>query len=121
MPSPRSRATAATAALLRLRDRQFDPDRFTVPAPPDAPKYNPPPRLARRVTIERQEVEGWPMFTLTAPGGRDADGQVHYLHGGAHAAEIHPVHWMFAAKFAVRTGRTVTVPIYPLVPAATHP
>jgi epsilon-lactone hydrolase len=119
MPSFRSHLLAFAATRARLRDRQFDPDRFTVATPPDPSRFAPSLRHRRRVQIDEWSFEGWPVFTLTPLGG-GRRGQVLYLHGGAHAVEIQRAHWSFAVELAVRTDRTVTVPIYPLVPAATH-
>ncbi len=118
VPSLRSRLIASTATLVRLRDRQFDPARFTTPVAADRKRYAPPRRLGRRVRIEERDFDGWPVYTLTPPDARG--GPVLYLHGGAHAVEILPAHWSFVTTLAVRTGRPVVVPIYPLVPAVTH-
>ncbi|GAA3300272.1 alpha/beta hydrolase [Dactylosporangium vinaceum] len=118
MPSWQSRAIAAAMTVARLRNRQFDPARFASPAAPDPAKYAPPSGVRRRVTVEESRFLNWPVYTVVPP--RPVDGHILYLHGGAHAAEIQPAHWSFVATLAVQTGRTVTVPIYPLVPAATH-
>ena len=119
MPSLRSRAIAAALSLARLRDHQFDPTRFTAPTAPNPARYAPRARHRSRVQLLEQAVERWPVFTIVPPsGGRS--GQLLYLHGGAFAAEIQPAHWSLVTDLAVRTDRTVTVPIYPLVPAVTH-
>lgn len=118
MPSWQSRVITTAMAVARLRDRQFDPARFTAPTPPDPAKYAPPSRVRRRVTVEESRFLGWPVYTVVPRG--PVAGHILYLHGGAHAAEIQAVHWSFIATVAAQTGRTITVPIYPLVPAATH-
>lgn len=119
MPSLQSRLIATAATLARLRDRQFDPVRFHSPRTPDPTRHGPPTRIRRRVRVDEHRFEGWPVYTLTPPG-RGHRGQVLYLHGGAHAVEIQSAHWSFVSALAVRTDRVVTVPIYPLVPSATH-
>ncbi|WP_181157027.1 MULTISPECIES: alpha/beta hydrolase fold domain-containing protein [unclassified Microbacterium] len=68
--------------------------------------------------MDQTIFDSWPVYTLTPAAVRG--GHVLFLHGGAFAAEIQHAHWSFAARLAERTGRIVTVPIYPLVPNATH-
>ena len=74
-----------------------------------------PPTLAG-VTVERSEVDGWPVFTVSAmPTGRTAL----YLHGGSFVYQIAKQHWTLIADLVRTTGTTITVPIYPLAPAGT--
>ena len=62
---------------------------------------------------------GWPVFEVAPRSG--ATNKALYLHGGAWAAEIRGGHWGLIAKLATLTSRTFVVPIFPLVPAVTHP
>ena len=47
-----------------------------------------------------------------APAGR----HVLYLHGGAFALSINPLHWAFVGRLVERLDCTVTLPCYPLAP-----
>jgi len=80
--------------------------------------YGPPRRLRGDVTVGVEEVGGWPVYRLAPRDGR-ARGGVLYVHGGAWVNEIALQHWQLAARTAAEVGTTVTVPIYPLVPAGT--
>jgi monoterpene epsilon-lactone hydrolase len=77
------------------------------------------------VQIARDDLDGWPVYVIT-PASKKARGQVRsrgeilFLHGGGYALEINSAQWRFAATLAQRTGRTVTVPIYPLTPEYTY-
>lgn len=101
--------------LLRLagvKKRQFEPGRFLVEMASPSP-----PRLPG-VTVRRDEVEGWPVYRLTPAG--PVRRHALYVHGGAWAAPITRQHWRLAARIAVESGRDVTLPLYPRLPAATH-
>ncbi|CAN5582432.1 alpha/beta hydrolase fold domain-containing protein [soil metagenome] len=80
--------------------------------------FEPPVSLTRTVSVERRDVNGWPVYTLTAPD-EASHRRALYLHGGCYVFEIDRIHWLVAAKLAVETGATVTVPIMPLAPRDT--
>ncbi|QHC54523.1 acetyl esterase/lipase [Rathayibacter tanaceti] len=116
-PSLRSRLLATVIGLSGTREKQFDPSRFT--GTPSTPAQYGPPRSVRRSTrVTETEVGGWPVLRISPPA--ETAGPVLYLHGGAWAAEIRAGHWTFLATLARLTGRAFVVPIYPLVPRATH-
>ena len=78
-------------------------------------RFEPPARITRSHTVERSDVTGWPVFTVSPRAGA-TNRRVVYLHGGCYVFEIDPVHWAFIAKIADEAGVTVIVPIYPLAP-----
>ncbi|TQN32853.1 acetyl esterase/lipase [Haloactinospora alba] len=80
--------------------------------------FAPPQRLRDDVSITREDIEGWPVYSIvprrSAPRGRTV-----FVHGGGWVNEIAARHWQLAARIAAEAGTTVTVPIYPLVPRGT--
>lgn len=125
-PSLASRLLIALVMLSRIKYRQFDPARFSGPQakPRKTDAFLPPARLSG-VTAEQHDRHGWPSFDVRPSVSKSDAGSgpapsVLYLHGGAHAAEIQGVHWRYVAALAARSGRTVTVPIYPLAPEHTY-
>lgn len=81
-------------------------------------RHEPPARLVRTHSVERAEVNGWPVFTIARRDGV-TEGTVVYLHGGCYVFEIDPVHWSFIGKLANEAGVSVIVPIMPLAPNST--
>ncbi len=77
--------------------------------------HAPPPGVDRLVRVSLRTVAGWPVYRVT-PRRRSSAGAVVYLHGGGWIHEITARQWWFAARTAAATGRTLTVPIYPLAP-----
>jgi epsilon-lactone hydrolase len=121
MPSVTSRAVAAVLPLTGLKGRVLNPAQFAGPsAKPRKPgAHRPPKSVARHVAIATREVEGWPVYAVTPQAG-GAEGGILYLHGGGYVKEILPATWRFIGRLAENTGRTVTVPIYPLAPEHTY-
>ncbi|TDD15491.1 alpha/beta hydrolase [Nonomuraea diastatica] len=119
----RSLSSLATVAALRafgVRRLDAHPDLFLwslakrqaiwkEPAPPD--------RLFRSLGVERIDERGCLCYRIS-PRRDTGSADVFYLHGGGYSREITGTHWSLVAKLAERFGCTVTVPIYPLVPAA---
>ncbi|RYF22750.1 MAG: steryl acetyl hydrolase [Oxalobacteraceae bacterium] len=108
---------AATLALkaggkpladLEAVKRSITSRRYPSPAPI-------PPSLAAQVTVERQQIGGNPVITLT-PRVRASRWHIIYYHGGAYVNEITKPHWDIIGALIKATGATVTVPIYPLSP-----
>lgn len=123
MTSLRLRFIADLLVAAKVRDRLFDPDLFVGPEAKDRkPHADRPPPLMRGVSIATADGHGWVVHTLTPRGvdPRASNGEIVFLHGGAYAREILPLHWWFLARLAVRARRTITVPIYPLTPEHTH-
>ncbi|MEP6481186.1 MAG: alpha/beta hydrolase [Rhodoglobus sp.] len=81
-------------------------------------RFDPPARLARTHTVVSSNVNGWPVYTVTA---RDATAtrRVVYLHGGCYVFEIDPIHWALIGTLATESGATIIVPMMPLAPAGT--
>ncbi|KAH8170401.1 alpha/beta hydrolase fold domain-containing protein [Sarocladium implicatum] len=83
--------------------------------------HNPPQTLGPDVSVERVDVNDWPLYrvspttttTTKAQGERDA---MLYIHGGSFYKEIFSQHWSFVAQVVKDTGLDVLVPIYPLLP-----
>ncbi|MFC6021266.1 alpha/beta hydrolase fold domain-containing protein [Plantactinospora solaniradicis] len=71
------------------------------------------------LTISTDAFEGWPVHEVSPRPG-DGAGHVLYLHGGGYVSELQPPHWEFVARLATLTGRTFTVPEYPVAPGHTH-
>lgn len=84
-------------------------------------EHAPPRGIARRVDVAERRFADLTVFTLTPPEplvARVAEGgPLLYLHGPLDAPDAHPVHWAFLARIAERTGRAVTVPLYPTASA----
>jgi acetyl esterase/lipase len=59
------------------------------------------------------------VFTVHPPTG-EPRGTFLYLHGGGHATEITPMHWVFIARVVLAARWTAVVPVFRIVPAATH-
>lgn len=79
----------------------------------------PPADIARRFAVTHREIHGRSVYTL-APRGASSGVYVFYLHGGAYVSGITPFHWRFLARLIEDTGCTVTAPLYPLAPEASH-
>ncbi|WP_028660985.1 alpha/beta hydrolase fold domain-containing protein [Nocardioides insulae] len=77
--------------------------------------YGPPRRLRGDVTVEVEQREGWPVYTVLPRTGRPRGGVV-YLHGGGWVNQIVREHWLLITQIAAEAGLAVTVPIYPLIP-----
>lgn len=74
-----------------------------------------PRRLERLCTVERRELGGLPVVTLT-PRSAPAPIDLVYFHGGSYNAGLISPHWTFIGQLVRRTGATVHVPSYPLAP-----
>jgi acetyl esterase/lipase len=77
-----------------------------------------PPSL-KGVTVERTDVAGWPVFTVSTSSTTGRGSRAVYFHGGSFVYEISPQHWTLVADLVRSTGATILVPIYPLAPVAT--
>lgn len=79
----------------------------------------PSKRVLKKVEVTRADVAGRPVYQvkplLSSPPLNG--GELLYLHGGAYVLDLMPhFHWPAIAKLANLTGRTLTVPIYPIAP-----
>lgn len=83
--------------------------------------HTPPEGLDKRLDISLRDLEGMPVYEVAPKGGATDERRIIYMHGGAYLFEITPYHWNLIAAMAKRLGVRITVPIYPLAPAATSP
>src|SRR5689334_4231317 len=104
---------------VRRKHRYADLDAFRryVAATRDRP-HAPPASVTRRVRVRYGEVRGWPCYTVTPRRGPTAGRHVLYLHGGSYVFQMVRQQWDLVRAMAQRFGCPVTVPAYPLPPAA---
>lgn len=94
-----------------LKTRDTIQNLFLRPA-----SYNPPQSLPSGISIDRVDVNDWPLYRVSSSESKDERDAMLYIHGGAWYKEIDPQHWAFIIQAAKETGLDVLVPIYPLVP-----
>ena len=84
--------------------------------PADAPM---PESFRRRFAVSDWEAAGHPVVTIHPKSG---PGQWHmlYFHGGGFVQPMFKVHWPLVAEMVKRCGISVSVPLYPVVPEASH-
>lgn len=84
--------------------------------PQDAPL---PESIAKKLRVERSTANGHDCVTLhpkTGPGAQ----HIIYFHGGGFVIPMMEPHWPLVAKLVETTGASLTVPLYPVVPEASH-
>lgn len=84
--------------------------------PADAPL---PEKLERRFDVEHWEVAGQRCVTFHPKSGK-GDQHILYFHGGGFVLPIHALHWPYAASLCEKTGASVTVALYDVVPESPH-
>lgn len=84
--------------------------------PLDAPM---PEGFRRRFAVEDREVLGHRVVTLHPKSGPGAWHMI-YFHGGGFVRPMFKVHWPLVAEMVKACGISVTVPLYPVVPEASH-
>jgi monoterpene epsilon-lactone hydrolase len=77
-------------------------------------RFTPPRRLHRRVTVSREDCQGWPVYRVEPLQGSRPSRRVLHFHGGAYINEITRSHWSVAARLARETPCQYLLPIYPL-------
>ncbi|CAM2858316.1 alpha/beta hydrolase fold domain-containing protein [Mycobacterium intermedium] len=83
----------------------------------------PSARVRKKIEVTRADVNGRPVYQVRPRllNGDRPNGHLLYLHGGAYVLDLMPhFHWPAIAKLAIITGRTMTVPIYPIAPEHTY-
>lgn len=70
--------------------------------------------------IQKDNIEGRNIFTITPKNVAKSDLKILYFHGGAYMAEAGREHWKFVEKVVNDTGATVIFPDYPLTPKYTY-
>lgn len=79
-----------------------------------------PPKEAGKICkIEKKQVDGRNVFTLSPKAGR-SDKHILYLHGGAYVQNFVSQHWKFLTLLVEQTHCTITAPDYPLAPKHTY-
>lgn len=79
-----------------------------------------PPRETNKIcTVNKHQVNGRNVFTLT-PKGEKSNTQILYLHGGAYVQNFVKQHWKFLSMLVKRTHCTIIAPDYPLAPEYTY-
>ncbi|KAF5589523.1 esterase [Fusarium pseudoanthophilum] len=81
--------------------------------------HRPPSSLGSNITIDRVDVQEWPLYRISTTNSQSKSQQrkaLLHIHGGSFYKEIYPQHWKLAAQIASETGLDVLIPIYPLVP-----
>src|SRR4051794_10795888 len=76
------------------------------------------PLFGRRYAVVREELPGFPSYTLTRRG-TGATRTIVYVHGGGFVGPIDPFQVRYAARLATELGARVVVPDYPLTPGHT--
>lgn len=84
--------------------------------PEDAPM---PASFERDFLVGGWEAEGHPVVTIHPRTG-PAEWHMLYFHGGGFVQPMFKVHWPLVAAMVKYCGISVTVPLYPVVPEATH-
>ena len=84
--------------------------------PEDAPM---PDAFRKRFIIEEREMQGHKVVTLHPKSGPGAWHML-YFHGGGFVRPMFKVHWPLVAEMVKRSGISVTVPLYPVVPEAPY-
>ena len=80
--------------------------------------YSLPFYLRFRSDINERHTDGQQVYYLNSSS--ESDTLVVYLHGGAFVDEITPFHWKAIDRIAYQSGCPVIVPLYGLMPYATH-
>jgi acetyl esterase/lipase len=121
------RSTPAQWIILQtgLRNRSIPVAKLDYwAAHPRAPYSGRPGRRSlRKIDVIRTVMDGFPVYEVTPrlAGSSPLNGHLLYLHGGAYIIDFVPlIHWPVIARLANTLRRTVTVPIYPLVPEYTY-
>lgn len=80
---------------------------------PDLPSAG----FRKKYNVVESEQEGIRVFTAS-PRTSEHSTKKHvlYLHGGGYLMPIAWAHWVFIGRLITATGRSVTVPLYPLAP-----
>ncbi|KAG4262693.1 hypothetical protein FPRO03_10056 [Fusarium proliferatum] len=87
--------------------------------------FSPPQTLGSDITIERVDVNNWPLYRISSSPFSPEKGDetnrpaMLYCHGGAFVNEIVSQHYKLVAQIAKDTRLDVLVPIYPLIPRPT--
>ena len=86
------------------------------PLPADAPM---PAAFTRDFQVGGWEAAGHPVVTIHSKSG-PAEWHMLYFHGGGFVQPMFKAHWPLVAAMVKHCGISVTVPLYPVVPEASH-
>ena len=76
-----------------------------------------PGSLLKNFNIKETEQNERKVWTIS-PIDSTSDLIILYLHGGAYMSNLRTEHWRLIEKLIIKTGATVVVPDYPLIPEA---
>src|SRR5687767_237585 len=82
-------------------------------------RKEPPKEINKVCHVEKRQVKGRNVFTLT-PKGKKSNIQILYLHGGAYVQNFVKQHWKFLSMLVEQTHCTIIAPDYPLAPKHTY-
>jgi monoterpene epsilon-lactone hydrolase len=98
-----------------LLKRQFVKGNFNRFASP-----SPPARLYQSYHVDKYQVNGRNVFTISPRDGNICKKHILYFHGGAFVTNFLAPHWRFFKKLITNSGCRITAPDYPLAPANTY-
>lgn len=116
-PSLLSKTLSATFGAVGKVGSLINAD-LTLPLTGLLQSDHPPRGSLRGLTAELTEFEGMPVWTLESRR-LTSDKAVVAVHGGALILQPTLFNWLFYSAMARKTGATVIVPMYPLVPDGT--
>lgn len=119
MVSIQAKITALFLPLLGFKTFLDDPDKVDAKLAklrakgPDLPKK----RHYKDFDITESERDGYRVFRIAPKDGQPKrDKHILFFHGGAYVWDMSWAHWGLVTQLVRLTGRTITVPIYPLAP-----
>mgnify|MGYP005988922293 CR=1 FL=1 len=75
-----------------------------------------PSSINSKVDVRKDEVDGFPVYTIQPKGEKTPKMRILYIHGGSFVFSLSQYHWLFIADAAERLNAKITVPLYPLGP-----
>ncbi|MCU1718265.1 alpha/beta hydrolase fold domain-containing protein [Pseudomonas sp. 5P_3.1_Bac2] len=117
MPSWQHRLAVLFLRLIRRKRVYASADNLhaSLPRLRKAGPARPTAKMQRELDISRRELDGYEIYQL-APKTQLPSGHLLYLHGGAYVRPISRFHWRLLHELVLRTGYSISVPLYPLAP-----
>ena len=75
--------------------------------------------MMRGFTVSCMDLNGYSCYAVS-PKSQHISGQILFIHGGAFVLPISNLHWRTITDLVRRTGQTLIVPEYPLVPGSNY-
>jgi monoterpene epsilon-lactone hydrolase len=117
MPSWQHRLVVLFLRLIR-RKRVYESVanlHASLPGLRKAGPARPTAKMQGELQISHRELDGHEVYQLS-PKTQLPSGHVLYLHGGAYVRPISRFHWRLLHELVLRTGYSISVPLYPLAP-----